>query len=171
MDREQIHQMNINSGAFDGMREDFDKILKRTLNNLATKDGESAEITVKLKISLTKSKAPDFNSSDGERDIVIPKLDHKVSTVMNIKDEESGAFKGNYELVWDDDLQDYVMKPIEDRQCTIFKDDIEWSDVTEENKDGKQEELAELPPPQSLLVGAEDSFEEVEEEETEDGEL
>ena len=121
MDKNQIYQMNILSGAFSSMREDFDKILKRTLCNMESKEGDCAEITLKLKINLEKVQAPDFKSIDQTgRTAIKPKFDHKVSSVMNIKDEESGSFKGDYELVWDEDLQDFVVRPIDNGQMDLF---------------------------------------------------
>ena len=121
MDKKQIFQMNIMSGAFESMRNDFDKILKRTLVNMETKESELSEITLKLKINLEKTIAPDFDSEKGaERTVLKPKFDHKVSSVMNIKDEESGSFKGDYELVWDEDLQDFVVRPIDNGQMDLF---------------------------------------------------
>lgn len=50
----------------------------------------------------------------------IAKQGYKVSSVMNIKDEESGSFKGDYELVWDEDLQDFVVRPIDNGQMYLF---------------------------------------------------
>ena len=134
------YKLNIDNEAFSPMRNDFNKIIKRTVNNMESKGSNTAEITIKLKIELV----PDFlppNSSDEEgRAILKPKFEHKVSSVMNTKFEESGSLKGDYELVWDEDAQDYIAKPIGYEQTTIF-------DTTESHcYEGEAEEIVDEPP-------------------------
>mgnify|MGYP006896636251 CR=1 FL=1 len=149
MDRNQMYQMNIDSGAFAAMREDFNKVLTRTLKNALNKEGDCAELTIKLKISLERTKAPNFDPcGDPEKDIVKPKFDHKVGSVMNIKDEESGSFKGEYELVWDEDLQDFVVRPIDNGQMDLFTTRDGNGDIIYECE---AEEVLELPPAPQLL--------------------
>ena len=67
------------------------------------KDGEKAELKVSLKITL----------SDDE--VLTPKFEHKVSSVLQYKTERDGFFGGyDYELVWDDEAFEYVLRPIQD---------------------------------------------------------
>lgn len=81
------------------------------------------------------------------RSIKKPRFDHKISSVMQIKNEESGSLKGEYELVWDDDLQDWIMKPIDNGQQTIFDyADVDYEDATE-----NEASVAELAAPKQLL--------------------
>ena len=131
MNQQNVLALNINSEAFNAMKEDFNKILKRTLSNMEMKDSDAAEMTVKLKITLTKDEAPDFDivAYQATREVIKPSFTHKVSSVMQIKDEESGFLKGDYELVWDKELGDYVMKPIENSQRSFFDDKTRDSDV------------------------------------------
>lgn len=115
--------LTLNGDTFNAMKSDFNQVLRKTLSNMERKGSELAELTVKLKISLKKDQAPDFpvNGTEMKRDIVIPKFDHKVSSVMQIKDEVTGTLGGNYELVWDAARGEYVMREIMDPQISIFE--------------------------------------------------
>lgn len=117
----EVLTLNINSSVFDSMKNDFNSVLKKTLANMRSKQGEAAEISLKLKITLEEDNVPDLYSKDdnGRRDIVKPIFNHKVSSVMQIKEEESGSMKGNYELVYDKDKDDFIMRPIDDGQVTF----------------------------------------------------
>lgn len=117
----EVLTLNINSSVFDSMKNDFNSVLKKTLGNMRSKQGEAAEISLKLKITLEEDNVPDLYSEDGNgrRDIVKPIFNHKVSSVMQIKEEESGSMKGNYELVYDKEKDDFIMRPIDDGQVTF----------------------------------------------------
>lgn len=115
--------LSLNSDTFAGMKEDFDSILAKTIGNMESKGADEAVITVKLGISLTKeqSRFPE----DEEKEITKPTFKHDISSVMQVKDKKSGSLSGDYELVWDEDEQKYVMRKIKDGQLTIFGDDDE----------------------------------------------
>ena len=119
------YKLNIDGEAFTSMREDFNKILKKTLGNMEEKASNNAELTIKLKIELVPSFVPPAQSDQEGRAILKPKFEHKISSVMNTKFEEAGSTKGDYELVWDENLQDYIAKPIGYTQTSIF-DDTEY---------------------------------------------
>lgn len=127
------YKLNIDGEAFSSMREDFNKILKRTVNNMESKGSNNAEITIKLKIELVPDFLPPTSSDDEGRAILKPKFEHKVSSVMNTKFEESGSLKGDYELVWDEDAQDYIARPVGSYQVSIFDCDTESDDYYEVN--------------------------------------
>ena len=133
MNRNDILTLNINSNAFAAMKEDFDKVLRRTLSNMQTKESDAATLTVKLSISLSEIEVPDLNASSdfATRKAYKPRFDHKINSVMQIKTEESGSLKGEYELVWDEDEQDFVMCPIDNGQRTLFDDDAPYTEYTE----------------------------------------
>ena len=134
------YKLSIDGEAFSSMREDFDKILKRTVNNMEEKSSNNAEITIKLKIELIPSFLPPAQADQEGRAILKPKFEHKVSSVMNTKFEESGSLKGDYELVYDEDAQDYIAKPIGYQQTSIF-------DTTEKGYyEGECEEVTEDEP-------------------------
>lgn len=122
MDKNNVLTLTMESEAFNGLKTDFNQVLRRTLTNMERKESEQAELTVKLKISLEKDTAPDFREVKyrAERDIVRPTFTHKISSVMQIKCEKSGVLSGDYELVWDEEIGDYIMRPIDDGQLSLF---------------------------------------------------
>lgn len=133
MNRNDILTLNIDSNAFAAMKEDFNKVLRRTLSNMQTKESDAATLTVKLSISLSEIEVPDLNagSNFATRKAYKPRFDHKINSVMQIKTEESGSLRGEYELVWDEDEQDFVMRPIDNGQRTLFDDDMPYTEYTE----------------------------------------
>jgi len=135
-------ELSIEGVAFDGLRADFDKIIKRTIANMQRRESSKADITVKLTINLEDVSVPDYEGPQGAtRMAKTPKFDYKVSSAMQSKDEESGNLKGNYELRWNEDLQDYVMVRIDNGQMDMFRDmDVEQPTeyVQEELQETKQ---------------------------------
>lgn len=133
----QPYRMTIASGAFEKMRGDFDKVLQGTLRNMEQKDSVYAEIGVKLKITLIRSEV----SADRytTREILKPRFEHKVTSVMNIKDEESGFFKEECELVWDRESGTYIAVPLNGGQMSMVPEEdeenfIEFTDLGEYNE-------------------------------------
>lgn len=110
-----VLDLNLNGDTFNALKTDFNKILKRTLSSMENKGSEFAELTVKVKIKLEKE--TDYEC-EMPREFVKPRFDHKVSSVMQIKDELTGTLRGNYELIWDEDRGEYIMREM--RQMTIF---------------------------------------------------
>ncbi len=130
--------LNLDSDAFNAFKSDFNMILRNTLLTMQQKDVEDASITVKFDISLLKQANPNVDSPDsiGERDITSPTFKHKVAASMKIKAEKGGYVGGSdYELVWDKDKRDYVMKPIKDNQTSIFDDDYRYDPEQEDDED------------------------------------
>lgn len=114
--------LNLESDAFNALKTDFNQILRRTLAGMEQKEAEDATITLKLGIALTRDMVPDptIVAYEAQREIVRPAFTHKISSVMQYKDEKSGILSGNYELVWDKELCDYVMREITNGQTSLF---------------------------------------------------
>ena len=114
-------ELTLNSSTFAALKADFDQVLKNTLRNMQEKGSEAAEVKVSLKISFVKDEKSYIQIADldDRREIIIPKFDHKVSSVLQIKDEASGTLGGNFELVFDDVREDYVMREIINPQTSL----------------------------------------------------
>lgn len=127
------YTLTLDSDAFNSLKSDFNQILRSTLNNMIQKEGEKAEVKISLKITLTQSTAPDLEEHryEAEREVIVPKFEHKVTSVMQYKDEKSGITGGaEYELVWDKDAMAYVMRPIKNAQMDLF----EYADLNEDEE-------------------------------------
>lgn len=114
-------ELTLNDDTFNTLKADFDGILKKTLFNMQKKDSDVAEIRISLKISFDKEMVSDtsVNNMDGQREVVIPKFDHKVSSVLQIKDELSGTLGGKYELEYNKARKNFVMREIISPQTTL----------------------------------------------------
>ncbi len=114
-------ELTLNSSTFAALKADFDQVLKNTLRNMQEKDSEAAEVKVSLKISFVKDEKSYIQIADldDRREIIIPKFDHKVSSVLQIKDEISGTLGGEFALVYDDVREDYVMREIINPQTSL----------------------------------------------------
>ena len=84
-----------------------------------------AEISMKVKIILTDSSAPDLTVAGGQqtREITKPKFEHTITSVIQHKEKKTGSFSGEYELVFDAETGTYVVRPIENGQTTLFDED------------------------------------------------
>jgi len=133
------YALTLDSDAFNALKSDFNQIFRSTLNNMIQKEGEKAEVKISLKITLVEGMTPDLKEVkyEAEREIIIPKFEHKVSSVMQYKDEKSGITGGaEYELVWDKDAVAYVMRPIKNAQMDLF----EYSDQSDYEYEGSQDD-------------------------------
>lgn len=111
----------IMSGACGNMLPTFDGVVQRTLRNMEQKEGNYAEVTLKLKITLTRVKV---FSEDRQTncEILKPRFSYKVASLMNIKDEETGSAGGEYGFVWDESAGNYIAVPLEDGQMSFVDD-------------------------------------------------
>lgn len=130
-------ELNLKSDAFNSFKSDFDSMLKHTLYTMQQKEGEEAQISITFKITLAKDTAPDheITAYEAERDVIIPKIDHKMKSKITIQDEKSGTVGGpKFELVWDPEEHEYVMRKIEDGNLRLFDSD-ELDNATNEDQD------------------------------------
>lgn len=133
--------LTLESEIFNELKENFNAVLQKTLINMESKESEQAELTLKMKISLTNDTAPDFSEVKhrAEREIIRPTFTHKISSVMQTKCEKSGEVIGDYELVWDKDSGKYIMRPIDNGQMTMFEGEEVPDDVYDYEEPGDEE--------------------------------
>ena len=114
-------ELTLNSSTFVALKADFDNALQKTLRNMQQKGSEAAEVKVSLKISFAKGVISGISPDNLERqrEMIIPQFDHKVSSVLQIKDEASGRLGGEFELVYDEARKDYVMREIVSPQTSL----------------------------------------------------
>ncbi|MEG2383480.1 MAG: hypothetical protein RSB39_07810 [Oscillospiraceae bacterium] len=127
--------LSLSGGTFNAFKADFDQMLRKTLSAMIQKDGEKAEVKVSVKITLYPGFTPDLSGAAGghDREVIMPMFEHKVSTVIQYKDEKSGITGGSeYELFFDKDVNDYVMRPIDNGQASFFDESKEAGDSDED---------------------------------------
>lgn len=116
------YPLSLNGDTFNALKSDYDALLRQLLTEMENRDEEEATITIKVVVKLEKDQARDFraNGYDAMRDIVKPTFKHEISTVMQIKNKKSGSLGGTMEMVWDKELGQYVMRPIDNGQVSMF---------------------------------------------------
>lgn len=159
MSTTKIYPMSLNSDTFNALKSDFDQMLRKLLTGMEKFECEEATLNIKVGVKLEQDQARDFSITEYEamRDIVKPTFKHEITSAMQVKDKKSGSLNGEYELVWDKDSGQYVMRKIDDGQVTLFDEseppkqdppalpdgniiDAEYREVVEGNeKDGGAE--------------------------------
>ena len=117
------YTLSLAGDTFNALKTDFDMLLAKTLHNMTDKDGDAAEIKVTLKIEFRKQREPIENSDGvitGWKETIMPTFTHKVTSVLQIKDQLEGLLGGKYELVWDAGLQEYVLREVDGNKGTLF---------------------------------------------------
>lgn len=117
-----VYPMSLNGDTFNAMKSDFDQLLRKLITGMEKFECEDSTINIKVAVHLEKDQARDFEVSEYEamRDIVKPTFKHEISSAMQVKDKKTGTLGGNYELVWDRESGQYVMRNIDDGQVTLF---------------------------------------------------
>ena len=100
MCKENCTEINLSSSVFNEMRDNFDAILKKALGNIVKGKSGQADINLKLTISA-------IGENEGQ---LKPKFKHQVSSVMAIKERESGMVNPNAEMVYDEEEGEYVLR-------------------------------------------------------------
>lgn len=121
--------LHIADSAFERMQRDADRVLQKLLKNMVEKGSIEGSVTIKIDISLKQEliQNTDPYIEGKTRKVLSPAFMHKVGSMMQIKDEAKGGI--NYEgmeMVWDNELKEFVVKPIANTtQRTIFDADFQ----------------------------------------------
>jgi len=122
--------LSLKSDTFSSLHSDFDEVLASTLRGMVETEQDTAEINVKVKISMQGDVAPDL-SVIGEhrtREITKPKFEHIITAIIQRKEKKTGSLSGEYELVVDPETGCYVMRPIDIGQINFFDENGEVID-------------------------------------------
>lgn len=113
-------KLTIDNEVFDTMRKNFDVMLERTVGSMIMRNADESTLTLKICISLDKKTVP--ADGGGFREVTQPSFKHDLSSVMQVKDKMSGTFKGNVELIFDENGKP-IVRDIDDGQMKIWDDD------------------------------------------------
>ena len=117
--------------TFKKLRDDADQVLQKLLANMAEKGSPEGKLTITLDVVFDEESIAD-KKNGGTRLIHTPKFQHKVGSVLQIKNEQKGDMNcDGMEMVWDDEKKEYVLRSITGKeQMSIF--DMEFPDEPEE---------------------------------------
>jgi len=106
---------SIESPYFAQLRADLDAMLQKVVTQLLSKDSDEASVTLKLAIGLAHT------SDVLERAVILPVVEHKISTAITVKDEVKGRSNGDCELIFDAAAERYLLRGLpHDEQLTLI---------------------------------------------------
>ena len=133
-------ELRIEADTFDKLRRDADIVLQRALGTMKEKESMDGKVTITIDIKLVPEFIPNFDPEvQGEtRKILKPKFDHKVTSAINIKNEEKGSVNPEMAMVWDEDKQEYVLTYVNNTEHrSIFDSDFQAAmNEPEDNEPG-----------------------------------
>ncbi len=106
--------------VFETMWKNFDLMLERTIGSMVMRNADESTVTLKIGIALDRKNVP--ADGGGFREVVQPSFKHDLSSVMQVKDKMSGTFKGNVELIFDQDGKP-IVRDIDDGQMKIWDEE------------------------------------------------
>ena len=131
-------ELRIEADTFDKLRRDTDIVLQRALGTMKEKESMDGKVTITIDIKLIPEFIPNFDPEvkGGTRKILKPKFDHKVTSAINIKNEEKGSVNPEMAMVWDEDKQEYVLTYVNNtEQRSIFDSDFQEAMNAPEDKE------------------------------------
>ena len=125
---EDCKELRIEADTFEKLRRDADIVLQRALGTMKEKESMEGKATITIDIKLVPDFIPNYDPQvKGEtRKILKPKFDHKVTSAINIKNEEKGSVNPEMAMVWDEQKQEYVLTYVNNtEQRSIFDTDFQ----------------------------------------------
>ena len=157
--------LHFEDDTFKKLRADADQVLQKLLANMAEKGSLEGKLTISVDVSFTEETVQnrDPNIPGETRVVHTPKFQHKVGSVLQIKNEQKGDMNcDGMEMVWDDEKGEYILRPITGReQMSVFDYEMEQRQAEEEAETEYLEgqKVAALPGPADDIEDAE--YEEV----------
>ena len=125
---EDCKELRIEADTFEKLRRDADIVLQRALGTMKEKESMKGKVTITIDIKLVPDFIPNYDPQvKGEtRKILKPKFDHKITSAINIKNEEKGSVNPEMAMVWDEQKQEYVLTYVNNtEQRSIFDTDFQ----------------------------------------------
>lgn len=114
--------LRLGNGALRALERDFNSMIVNTIAGMETRNSDEATITAKLSIIFSKE---NYITADGNVETVImPKLEHKITSAIQIKEKVNGQLSDVGTLEWDPERREYTVD-VGDEQLTI---DVERDD-------------------------------------------
>lgn len=144
---EDCKELIIEADTFEKLRRDTNIVLQKALGTMKDKGSMDGKVSIALDIKLIREFIPNYDPNiEGEsREILKPKFEHKVTSAINIKNEEKGSTNPEMAMVWDEDKQEYVLTYINNtEQRSMF--DSDFQEVMNQPEDGVEDaEFKEVP--------------------------
>lgn len=112
-------KFTMDSPIMAGLLKSMNEVIERTVCNMMQKGSYVAVVTSKVTINCDVKEVPD-TCAGGYRQSLVPMIEHKVSSVLQIKDSANGTWGGAYEVAYDEDIGEYVARPLKTAQISMF---------------------------------------------------
>ena len=159
--------LHITDQAFDSLRASADMMLQKLLKNLVQKGEDEGSLTIKIDVDLLRHEVDNFDPAiEGtKRQMISPKFSFKVSTAMQVKNEDKQNFNAEgLELVLDEVTGEYILRPVSNiNQRSMF--DADYREVVDPEPDPEEEKRKAIAGNVQRLLG----MNEEEDEDSEDG--
>lgn len=122
-----IKFLTIESETFENLRNNINSQLQKLLHNMMEKNQSEGKITVGIDVSLTSEYIPNYDPEvEGEtRRVLHPSFAYKTTRQITMKDDVSGKYNSDMEVVYDENLKQYVEKFVCDTtQRSMFDADF-----------------------------------------------
>jgi hypothetical protein len=121
--------LSLDGDAFALMKNSFNRMLTNMLKTMQSKEVEEGSITLKLDVTLASEIVPIDAEGKKTRTATKPVFEHKIVVNVPLKGEAKGEAGGEgYELIYDPETKEYVMKKITGPQ-------LDFLDKLEEDKE------------------------------------
>lgn len=127
MEFKNYEEITLDSNVLRNAREDFDFLLQKLFQKMEKNDSDEGSITLKVDINMITDFLPD-REGNGDKTIKIskPVIRYKVTTSVPVKDSFDGKKVTGMKLVYDDELERYVLRHAsEGGQRSIFDEDFQ----------------------------------------------
>lgn len=140
-------EMRIESDVFATARENFDLLTQRLFKSMEKNSSDEGSITLKVDLQMKQDWVP--NGEGGSVEVNKPVIKHKVTIAVPVKDSMDSKKDVGMNLVWDEELNRYVLRYInEGGQRSVFDPDYKQNLKGEETE---QDESTMLPGPSNAL--------------------
>lgn len=112
-------EMKIEGDVFATARENFDLLMQRLFASMEKNNSDEGSITLKVDIQMKQDWVPD--GVGGSTEVNKPVIKHKVTIAVPVKDSMDSKKDTGMNLVWDEELNRYVLRYInEGGQMSLF---------------------------------------------------
>lgn len=134
-------EMKIESDVFTTARENFDLLMQRLFASMEKSNSDEGSITLKVDLKMKQDWVP--NGEGGSVEVNKPVIKHKVTIAVPVKDSMDSKKDTGMNLVWDEELNRYVLRYInEGGQQSLFDPDYEQNLKGEDAEDENQPDTA-----------------------------
>lgn len=110
--------------VFTTARENFDLLMQRLFASMEKNNSDEGSITLKVDLQMKQDWVP--NGEGGSVEVNKPVIKHKVTIAVPVKDSMDSKKDTGMNLVWDEELNRYVFRYInEGGQQSLFDPDYE----------------------------------------------